>query len=160
MTQGPIYVVERKDRGRTSVILTSFAPNTAISPTVESIFAIQSLRGFTTLSGTINTYPVTSGLTFRIEAISFTIRATAATATSLVVSLRVNPTGTVTTTSNPLCVVALGVPATAQSVASISIPIADGLEVPAGGGAQLGVSTLQSTGSVCALSVNIIGFEY
>lgn len=149
-------VVRRVDPPRTQ---RTFYATAVAATTTEGLITLSNVLGFATAT-TGTSHAITSGKTFRIQSIFAGHRMSTAAAHYSRISLRVNPTGAVTT-SSPIIAIGL-LPATAalaQTGHLTSIPIPDGLDVPVGSGAQIGVSQISSLAGTL-IDVVIQGYEY
>lgn len=154
--QAQIFVPtqDAKDSGR--VVKTYIATATA-GVTTEAMMTLTPLSNFTA-GATGTSFTVTAGKTFRVQSVAAIIRATAATAVSGIIRLRISASGAVTTATTPA--LALGMPptsATINSGNSNSTSFPDGLELS--GTMQFGISQLV-TATSASIDVMIIGYEY
>jgi hypothetical protein len=157
-TQGTfmLCVQDAKDTGRTQV---SFTLDAVAGVTVEALATMAITKGLVAQTPATS-YTVTAGKTLRIQSISVTILATAATAlTSAKVRLR----GALSAFSatSPILIALATTPASASALAgadgSIEQDFPDGLEIP--GGAIVGLSQVVSSTS-SAVTVTVVGYEY
>jgi hypothetical protein len=153
----PVPTKNLKDTARAIVnAATAIAGVTAV--TTEALLAMDvSRNGAATAS--VTTIAVTAGKTFRITAIACSARSTAAAVLSARVSLRMNPSGSVTATSPIIAIASMTQQAAALAEAGDTcvIPFPDGVEIS--GTMQVGLSQVCSavTGTVYA---SLIGYEY
>lgn len=135
--------------------------STTAGVTTEAMLTLTPLSGF--VAGSTGTsFSVTSGKTFRIQAINVSVRTTATNSSaSAIVRLRISSSGAVTTGTTPAAsVAALTGNATTTVVgwaASDQMIFPDGLELS--GTMQFGLSQLASATST-TIDAQIIGFEY
>ncbi len=146
-----------KDAGRAIVnAATAIAGVTAV--TTEALLSLNVSRDGAA-TGAITTITVTSGKRFRVQAIVASARSSSAAVLSARVSLRMNPSGAVTTTSPILAILSV----TQQAAALAEAGDTCVLSVPGGiefsGTMQFGLSQVCSavTGVVYA---SIVGYEY
>ncbi len=147
-------VQEPKDTGRVAKVYEATA---TAGVTTEAMMTLTPLSNFTA-GATGTSFTVTAGKTFRIQQFVVTVRATAATAVSGIVRLRISASGAVTTATAPS--ITLGAPptsATTNSGNSSAASIPDGLELS--GTMQFGISQL-FTATSASVDVMIIGYEY
>lgn len=149
-------VTRRIDPARTQRTLHGIAAASAVA---ETLFTLTPVTQF--VAGSTGTsIAVTAAKTFRIQSITAGLRQGAATATYARVSIRVNPSGAVTTTSPVIASILL--PTWLAAIgggASLPVPIPEGLEVPVGAGAQIGATHIAlATGNF--VDVVIQGYEY
>jgi hypothetical protein len=158
-TTRAIGVQEFKDAGRTRVIFTADAVTPATSETLVTF--VKNVGGTATTAQT--TYTVTSGKTFRLQAIHVYYAMTSTTLSEVRVAFRENTGGACTAASALAVRLGAGVPATtatsvnheAATQADFTIP--DGLEFPAADSLCMSaVATSTSSG----LTVTVVGYEY
>lgn len=136
----------------------SFNGVDAASAASETLFSLTPVNTF--VNGTAaNSHAVNSGKTLVIQNFFAGFRMGAATAAYAKVTLRVNPSGAVTTSSPVVAVILL--PTWLAAIGGgtmLQIPFSDGLKVPFGSGAQIGATHICSaTGHF--ISTNIVGYE-
>lgn len=153
-------IVEKKDTGRTSVSISANAPTTALAAVAgtETLLPLQYSKALAADTTNVTTYAVAAGKTLRVQSISFTARAMAATATAITVTIRAAVSGAIATNSPVVWAGTLSVPATITAATSLVADLPDGFELPAA--ANIGITYNQTTASVIALSANLVGFEY
>lgn len=145
-----------KDTGRASVMLTAEAVAGATSEALITL--TQSKGGGATTTGT--NYPVTAGKTLRVQALVITLVSTTTTANTTRIRLRVNTGGAVAVNSPLQFSVRVGWPSAtfiANEVATVVVPIPDGLEFPAGAGIGITHQEAAANGTV---DVSVVAYEY
>jgi fructoselysine-6-P-deglycase FrlB-like protein len=153
----PIPARDLKDTARAIVnAATAIAGVTGV--TTEAMLAMDvSRNGAATAS--VTTIAVTAGKTLRILALVCSARSTAAAVFSARVTLRMNPSGSVTATSPIIAIASMTQQAAALAEAGDTCPLAfpDGIEIT--GTMQIGLSQVCSavTGVIYA---SLIGYEY
>lgn len=150
-------VQDLKDGGRVS-----FAASTVIAGvtavTAEALLSMVPVRdGVAAAAAT--SIGVTAGKRLRIQAVSASLRSSAAAAISGRVALRMNPTGAVTATSPIIAIVSLTQQAAALAEAGDSqmFAIPDGFEIS--GAQQIGFTQVGSV-ATGVFYVSVVGFEY
>jgi hypothetical protein len=152
-----IATQDMKDSGRSYLTLTSQALAGVTSETIISFS--QNKAG--TVTASVSSYTITSGKTLRIQNISYSIRAGAATVPFARMTLRSNTAGATTATSNVVWAgpEVFGISATSGVGGQISVDFPDGLEIAGNGTISVGMSHLdQATTNV--INVSITGYEY
>lgn len=151
-------VVRRVDPARTQRTFHGLGFTPAASETLVTLTPVTAFA-----SGSTGTsFAVTSGKTYRLQALFISHRLTSATAQFLRISVRVNTSGAVATTS-PIVATAM-IPsylAAAGGGASAWLPLPEGLDIPASAGAnvQIGVTHI-ATGTAAVCDVTLVGYEY
>jgi len=142
-----------KDSGRTQVTL--FADNIT-GVTTEALATMSITKGVVAQTAATS-YTVTSGKTFRVQAIFVEAHATSTTATQSRVRLRSAASSLLATSPILALVSVTSRTAVADSGQAEQFNFPDGLEIA--GGTVVGFSHIESTTS-SAVSVCIVGFEY
>lgn len=162
-TQGSTgYTVQSLiDSGRTSIAFS--AVNVAAGTTTTETAITLTKSAGTGATSSAASFVITSGKTFRINAIMVASRANAvATTQATTFNLRLNTGGAVTTTSTPILMsLHSGTPATASAYDRYFLEIPDGYEIVGNGTIQFGI-TANATYLTNAPTwdVTIVGFEY
>jgi hypothetical protein len=146
-----------KDSGRSYLTLTATA---AAGVTSETLFSLSENRAGT-VTAAVTSYTITSGKTFRITAMTLSVRAGAAAVPFSRATLRSNTAGA--TVAGSAVVFQLpevfGISATSGVGGQIAIDIPDGLEIVGNGTVSIGVSHLdQATTNV--INFTLCGYEY
>jgi len=143
-----------KDAGRASKIYSA----NFTAATTEGLVTLTPITDGAA-GGTATSFVITNGKRLRIQSLCINTRNAGAAAQGVVVNLRVNTAGAVTTTSNLLLSVAAGTSlATANITASNCAPIPDGLEIAGNGTVQIGLSQIGT--ATANNSVTLVGYEY
>lgn len=144
-----------KDSGRNRVSFTADRVTPAASDTLVTF--TKNVGGTSTASQT--TYTVTSGKTFRIQAVYFSVVTSTTTVISARLALRENTGGTCTASSAPVAMMeAAGVTAVAnEGVSGTNMAIPDGWEFPAADSICFSAIGSTSTGT---MTITIMGYEY
>lgn len=125
----------------------------ALATTSETALAVTPSRNFVAAAAA-NSHAVTAGKTLRILGWGGTFRLGTAVTTpfpTAILNLRVNPTGAVTTTSPVVNQVVMTPTSTAiGSTASNIVTLGQFLEIPAGAGAQIGITGALITANASA----------
>lgn len=156
-TQGStgFSVQDLKDSGRTYITL--YAQNIT-GVTTEALATFTKNVGGTTTTGQ-TAYTITSGKTFRIQALSVQINNTTTTANNIVVNVR---SAASVAASSPL-VASCGA-ASAAAVATVKgfaqVQFPDGVEIAGNGSIQIGVSHLENVTTAAIASFTLVGYEY
>jgi hypothetical protein len=149
-------VQELKDSGRTPLV---YEISAVAGVTTEALLSLTPLTGFVA-GAAATTFTITSGKTFRIQAMTLTVRTTTTVAAGAVVRLRITSTGT-PTTSTPVTATVGATSGSGTTVSgwanSATVTFPDGLELS--GTMEFAISTLASSTS-CTLDVSLIGFIY
>lgn len=155
-TAGGLRTQDLKDGGRTYITLTAVA---IAGVTSEALISFtKNAQGSTT--GSVTSYTITSGKTFRVQGIFVGLRAGAAAIQWVQVNLRHNTAGA-TTASSPLVVGGyVGTGSTTSGVSATEIiPVPDGLEFFGNGTQSIGVSHLSSATTNVEF-ITLVGYEY
>jgi hypothetical protein len=92
----------------------------------------QQFRAGASAGTTGTSWAVTAGKTFRVTSMTVGLLANAALVSSAVFTLRYNPAGAAVAGSAPSLVATLGVPAVAGQMATCTVPVPDGVDLPGG----------------------------
>lgn len=145
-----------KDAGRTAVALYAEAVAGAAS---EAVVTLSQSKGFAAPS-TGTSYPVAAGKTLRLMSITVAFVATTTTANTTRIRIRVNTGGAAIVTSPIVWSVRFGWESAtfiANESETITIPLPDGIEIPAGAGVAVTHQEAAANGTV---DVSIAAFEY
>ena len=152
-----------KDSGRNQ---TNYFTATLVALTAaEALLSLTGYKSGAAVAATTTPAVVTTGKTYRVQSITITYAATTTTEGSVQVNLRANSTGVGAVTSALVCSWNVGLLGGAEIVGSlntVSIPIPDGMEFPAGTGlvlTGLGLIGLTAT-AVGDVKVSMTGYEY
>ena len=152
-------VQNQKDAGRTFLSLLA----SGVTPAASEAF----ISGTVNLGGTPTAgnlvYTVPNGFILRLQAIALNFIQSSTTVVACKVNFRLNPSGTVTTSSPLIVPFQLGTGAT-SAVANtgsspIVLPFPDGLEIAGGSLPQIGLSAV-ATSAAGALTIALIGYLY
>lgn len=151
-----LAVQDLKDSGRTPIVLSTAGTTAVVAAT---LMTMNIYKGGVITSA--NSYQVTAGKTFRIQAIQFGVRfitpSTTVTFASVTFALRfLTATGTLLATS-PILIQDSKMAASNVPTANSDLSIPDGLEIP--GGYVIGVTEAASAVTL-ALDVLIVGYEF
>ena len=164
-TQGAtgVSTQDLKDSGRNQ---TNYFTATLVALTAtEALLSLTGYKSGAAVAATTTPAVVTTGKTYRVQSITITYAATTTTEGSVQVNLRANSTGVGAVTSALVCSWSVGLLGGAEIVGSlntVSIPIPDGMEFPAGTGlvlTGLGLIGLTAT-AVGDVKVSMTGYEY
>lgn len=144
-----------KDSGRNRVSFTADRVTPAASDTLVTF--TKNVGGTATASQT--TYTVTTGKTFRLQAVYFSVVTSTTTVISARLALRENTGGTCTASSSPVLMMeAAGVTAVAnEGVSGTNLSMPDGWEFPSADSICFSAIGSTSTGT---MTISVIGYEY
>lgn len=149
-------LVRRIDPARTPK---TFLASGVAGTTTDALLTLTPVTNF--VNGTnATTHAVASGKTLRLMGLTISQYTTAATANWTRVFVRCNPSGVVANTS-PV-VVAGQIPGTAAAAntgATAHLDFPDGIDIPFGSGAQIGISAI-SLATTSVITVSLVGYEY
>lgn len=144
-----------KDLSRTYVIL--YAQIVAGVTTEALITFTKNVNG--TATATQTAYTITSGKTFRIQALSVSVKNTTTVANSGTVNVRV--AGSVSASSPIVASLFVSAPAAvASAVAADSAQFTDGIDILGNGTIQIGISHIENVTTASIVSVTLTGYEY
>jgi hypothetical protein len=164
-TQGAtgISTQDLKDAGRASVMYTASVASTAVAETLITLTKSVGLAATTTCSSCT----ITTGKTFRIQAITATVRNSTGTTASAVVTLNLRAAvAGATTTASPLQMHYIStVPASTVPTVLPTMLIADGFEIASNGATNTwGLTIIHpqwvTASVVVTFDITLIGYEY
>jgi hypothetical protein len=156
-------VQQPKDAGRNLSTLFMAAP--VATTTTETLQSLTGYKGGAAVTATTTPAVVTTGKTFRAQALVITYVATATTEGSVRVNLRANTAGVVAIGSPLVFSTTVGHQGGAEIVgaaSTVTIPLPDGMEFAAGTGIGLTAQGFVGTTATASGSVqaSLIGYEY
>jgi hypothetical protein len=157
----PIPTRDLKDTGRNLTVYRMDTP--VLTTATDSLQSLTGYKGGAAVATTTTPAVVTAGKTFRLQAVVLTYVAIV-TAGSAKFTMRANTTGVVAITSPAVDSWVIGGPAAVAGVTyTVTIPVADGMEFPAGAGigaSMVGLSATQVAAAVGYGKISFIGNEY
>lgn len=159
MPLGPVVnAIQANPPSSQDFSLTPAAAGITVATTSDALVTLVPQRNLTA-AATSTTHTVNPGKTLRIFGLSAAFKGVAATSTTCIVYIRAVLTGTVTATSPIVAMLALSVPATANSHASDALPLGSYIELPAG--ASFGVSAVLTVANAASLLWPVVhGIEF
>lgn len=149
-----VATFDRKDAGR--VMFTAACTPATAGVTTEALLSLNVTRDGAA-SSALTTIPVTANKRLRLTQLVATVRASAAVASWSRFTLRVNPSGAATATSQTVMVCEVGTPAQViGATATVVVPL-DGHEFT--GAFQFGLSHIAAATTVLE-TVTLVGYEY
>ena len=149
-----VSTFDRKDAGRV-MFSAACTPGTA-GVTTEGLLSLNVTRD-AAAPAALTSIPVTANKRLRLTQLIVTVRASAAVASWSRFTLRANPSGAATATSQTVAVVEVGTPAQVIGATQTVVVPLDGLEFT--GAFQLGLSHIASATTVLE-TATLVGYEY